>query len=345
MIVEVLFKLVEGRQVSAEEVSSCVDEMANGTATASQIAALLTALRIRGETAELLAAMARVLRARAVKVRTEGKAIDTCGTGGDVIKTVNASTITGLIVAAGGGRVAKHGNRSYTGHTGSADLLEELGVNIDVGPEVVERCIREVGFGFMMAPRYHPSMKGVAVVRREIGIRTAFNLLGPLSNPAETKMHSMGVPSGELIPKMCDALRFLGVERAAVYHGSIGIDEVSPCSPTEVGWLWDGEVRYETLHPSDFGISRTPSDRLVVRDRREAVERAKRLISGELERGDPDVQLTLCNASVALKVVGLSDDLRYGTELAWELLSSGRVLGVLREVVRLTDGDVTRLDP
>ncbi|MDW8041907.1 MAG: anthranilate phosphoribosyltransferase [Nitrososphaerota archaeon] len=344
MIVEVLSKLVEGRPVSADEVGECVTEMADGTATPSQIASFLTALRMRGETAEFLASMARVMRAKAIRVRTDGKAIDTCGTGGDTIKTVNASTITGLIVAAAGGRVAKHGNRSYTGHTGSADLLEEFGVNIDVGPEVVERCIEETGFGFMMAPRYHPSMRGVAAVRREIGIRTAFNLLGPLSNPADTKMHSMGVPSSDLVPKMCVALRLLGVERAAVYHGSIGIDEVSPCSVTEVGMLEDYELRYATLRPQDFGISGTTPERLIVASRREAVERARRLIFGDPSREDPDVQLVLCNASVALRVTELSDDLRYGSELAWTMLSSGKVARVLRDIVRLTGGDNSRIE-
>lgn len=344
MIVEALSKLVEGRPLSVEEVSACVNEMADGTATPSQIAAFLTALRMRGETAEILASMAKVMRARAVRVRTGAKTMDTCGTGGDTIKTVNASTITGLVVAAAGGKVAKHGNRSFTGHTGSADLLEELGVNIDVSPEVVERCIEETGFGFMMAPRYHPSMKAVAAVRREIGIRTAFNLLGPLSNPADTKLHSMGVAAKELVQKMCTALRHLGVERAAVYHGVVGVDEVSPCSPTEVGWLHDNEVAYTTLRPLDFGVAGTKPDELVVASRREALERSRRLVFGEVEREDPDVQLILCNASVALKVAGLSDDLPYGSELAWELLISGKVAKVLRNVVKLTGGDVSRVE-
>ncbi|MEN3047624.1 MAG: anthranilate phosphoribosyltransferase [Candidatus Caldarchaeales archaeon] len=344
MIVEVIARLVEGKSVTAEEVGACVDEMAEGVATPSQVAAFLTAMRMRGESPEHLAAMARVLRRRAVRVKTGGGVIDTCGTGGDSLKTVNASTIAGLVVAAAGGRVAKHGNRSFTGHTGSADLLEELGVNVDVGPEVVERCVEEVGFGFMFAPSYHPSVRTVAAVRKEIGIRTAFNLLGPLSNPADTRAHSMGVPSRNLLPVMAEALRLLGVERAAVFHGLTGIDEVSPCSPTDVCWVLEDGVRYAKVHPEDFGLTGTTPERLSVRSRAEAVRRAERVLLGEADRDDPDVQLVLCNASVALVVAGLSDDLKHGAELAWEALSSGRVERVLREVVRLTGGDGSRLE-
>lgn len=344
MIVEVIAKLVEGRSVGAGEVAACVEEMAEGIATPSQVAAFLTAMRMRGESPKHLAAMARVLRRRAVRVRTDGGAIDTCGTGGDSVKTVNASTIAGLVVAAAGGKVAKHGNRSFTGHTGSADLLEELGVNVDVGPDVVERCVEEAGFGFMFAPRYHPSFKAVAAVRREIGIRTAFNLLGPLSNPADARRHSMGVSSRELVTVMAEALRLLGVERAAVFHGLNGIDEVSPCSPTEVCWVLEDGVRYTKVIPKDFGLIGTTLERLVVSSRAEAVQRAKRVVLGEAARDDPDAQLVLCNASVALVVAGLSDDLGHGAELAWEVLSSGGVERVLKEVVRLTGGDGSRLE-
>lgn len=344
MIVRAIAKLVEGLELTAEEAAACAAEMADGSATPAQAAAFLTALRIRGEGPEVLAAMARVMRERAVRVRAGEDAIDTCGTGGDSLKTLNASTLAGLVVAAAGGRVAKHGNRSYTGHTGSADLLEELGVRIDAEPEVVEMCIESARFGFMLATRYHPSMRNVAGVRREIGIRTAFNLIGPLSNPALVRRQSVGVPSPDLVPRVCSALMRLGLEKAAVYHGLAGIDEVSPCSPTEIAWLEEGVVRRDVLRPEDFGIEPEDPMRLLVGSREEAVSRARRVLSGGVSRDDPDAKLVVCNASVALVVAGLADDLRYGAELAWEVISSGRALSVLREVVRVSGGDPSRLE-
>jgi len=344
VIVQAIAKLVEGYALTPEEVAACASEMADGLATPSQMAAFLTALRIRGESPEVLAAMARVMRERAVRVRAGDGAIDTCGTGGDSLKTVNASTIAALAVAAAGGKVAKHGNRSFTGHTGSADILEELGVNVGVGPEVVERSIESTGFGFMLAPLYHPSMRNVSGVRREIGIRTAFNLVGPLSNPALVSRQTVGVPSPQLVPVVSDALRHLGLEVAAVYHGLIGVDEVSPCSPTEVAWLEQGEVRRAVLKPEDFGMEPADPKRLVVRDREEAVRRTKRLISGDADRDDPDAKLVVCNASVALVVAGIADDLEYGAELSWEVLTSGKLLSVLRQVIGITGGDPSRLE-
>ena len=344
MIVRAIDKLVNGLELTPEEALACAAEMADGVATPAQTAAFLTALRIRGESPEVLAAMAKAMRERAIRVRAGDEAIDTCGTGGDAVKTLNASTLAGIVVAAAGGRVAKHGNRSYTGHTGSADLLEELGVRIDVGPEVVEKCIVSTGFGFMLATVYHPSMRNVSGVRREIGIRTAFNLLGPLTNPAMVRRQAVGVPSADLVLKICRALMHRGHERAAVYHGLAGIDEVSPCSPTEVAWLEEGEVRREVLRPEDFGIERESPERLIVRSREEAVRRAKGVLSGSVKRDDPDVKLVVCNAAVALVVAGLADDLKYGAETAWEVLSSGRALSLTREIVRVTGGDPSRLE-
>ena len=344
MIVQAIAKLVEGHALTPEEAAACVAEMADGQATPFQIAAFLTALRIRGEGPEVLAEMARVMRERSVPVRASDTAIDTCGTGGDALKTVNASTIAALVVAAAGGKVAKHGNRSFTGHTGSADILEELGVRIDVGPELVERSIEATGFGFMLAPIYHPSFRNVAAVRREIGIRTAFNLIGPLSNPARVKRQAVGVPSPQLVPVISEALRRLGIELAVVYHGLVGIDEVSPCSPTEVSWLEQGEIRRAVLNPEDFGIEPAEPDQLAVRSREEAVRRTKRLITGEARRDDPDTKLVICNASVALAVAGIADDLEYGAELAWDALTSGKLLSVLKQVIRVTGGDPSRLE-
>ncbi len=344
MIVKAISKLVEGHPLRPEEAAECVAEMADGQATPAQIAAFLTALRIRGESAEVLAAMAQVMRDRAIPVRAGEGAIDTCGTGGDSLKTVNASTIAALVVAAAGGKVAKHGNRSFTGHTGSADILEELGVRVDAGPEVVERSIEETGFGFMLAPLYHPSMRNVSVVRREIGIRTAFNLIGPLTNPARVRRQAVGVPSPQLVPVISEALRQLGLESAAVYHGLVGIDEVSPCSPTEFAWLEEGEVRRAVLRPDDFGLEPSDPSKLVVRSREEAVRRTKRLISGDVDRDDPDAKLVVCNSSVALVVAGVADDLKYGAELAWDVLRSGRLMSVLRRVVEVTGGDPSKLE-
>lgn len=343
MIIEALNKLVEGETLTPEQAAKCIAAIAEGRVSPAQAAAFLTALRIRGETPEVLAAMAKVMLEKAIPVKVVGDVIDTCGTGGDVVKTVNASTLAALVVAASGGKVAKHGNRSFTGHTGSADLLEELGVRIDVEPSVVARCIESTGFGFIFAPRYHPSMSVVAGVRREMGIRTVFNMLGPLTNPARVSRQSLGVSSSQQLPLMVKTLQLLGVERAAVYHGLEGLDEVSASAPTEVAWLDENRVRMSTVKPEDFGIESVKTGELVVASRWESVQRAKKIIYCEVGRSDPDIRLVLCNASVALWVAGLADDLQYGVELAWEAISSGKVAKVLKHVVEETGGDTDRL--
>lgn len=346
MIVEAIKSLVEEGRISGEAAARCLEEIMEGRATDAQVSAFLTALRLRGETPEVIASMAEVMRrfASRIEVEVDGRLIDTCGTGGDRVKTINVSTASGLIVAACGGRVAKHGNRSFTGYSGSADFLESVGVKIDAGPEVVARCIRELGFGFIFAPRYHPSMKRVAPIRREIAIRTVFNLLGPLTNPAPINSQAMGVFSKDFIGVVAEAMRLLGREEALIYHGEGGLDEVSVFSETEIAWLRDGSIRRIRVRPEDMGLRKVKSEDLLVRSREEAVRRTLEAVSGSKGPRNPYTMLLLANSSAALIAAGLADTLDYGVEQAWETIESGRALETLRRLVRATGGDLGRME-
>jgi len=346
MIIDALKKLIDGLSIADEEAAACLEEIMEARATQAQVAAFLVALRMRGETPGMIASMARVMRRFAIPIHVDvsGRLIDTCGTGGDEVKTVNASTISGLVVAACGGKVAKHGNRSFTGYMGSADLLEELGVRIDCQPEVVRRCVEKLGFGFIYAPLYHPSMRNVAQVRRELGVRTIFNILGPLSNPAPLTGQLLGVFSESYVDLMAEAMRRLGVEDAVICHGLGGLDEVSIFSRTVMAMITSGEIARKMVEPEDFGLERVEMREVVVKSREEALRRAVEVIAGASRRRDPSMMLVLANASVALMVAGLSDDLKYGVEEAWNAIESGKVLCLLRELIRETGGDITRLE-
>src|SRR5438034_397182 len=229
-----------------------------GEATPAQLGALLAALHIRGETPDEVAGFASALRANALRVVVADGAIDVVGTGGDRSNSINISTITALVVAGAGGRVAKHGNRAASSRCGSADVLEALGVKIDLGPDGVAQCVREVGVGFMFAPRFHPAMRHAAAVRGEIGIRTVFNVLGPLANPAGVRRYLLGVPSAALGETIARALVELGSERALVVHGSGGLDEISPSADTRTWEVSNGAVREGHLAPEDLGLRRAP---------------------------------------------------------------------------------------
>ncbi len=346
MIVDAIRSLVEEGRISGEVAARCLEEIMEGRATASQVSAFLTALRIRGEKPEIIASMAEVMRRYATKVdvRVGGRLIDTCGTGGDRIKTINVSTASGLVVAAEGGKVAKHGNRSFTGYSGSADFLESVGVKIDTEPSVVARCIENLGFGFIFAPRYHPSMKQVAPIRREIAIRTVFNLLGPLTNPAPINSQAMGIFSKEFIGVIADAMDLLGREEALIYHGEGGLDEVSIFSETEIAWLRDGSVRRVRVRPEDMGLRRVKPEDLTVKSREEAVRKTLEAISGVRGPRDPYTMLLLANSSAALIAAGIADTLDYGVEQAWETIESGKALETLRRLVHETGGDPEKLE-
>src|SRR5918911_517182 len=265
MITAAIDKLVMGESLNDAEAGESMEEIMSGTATPAQIGAFLVALRMKGETIEEIAGLAQVMRSRAIPVELGdatgsplGRVVDTCGTGGDRAGTFNISTVSALVAAAAGVPVAKHGNRAASSHCGSADLLEALGVRIDLDPDGVARCVDEAGIGFMFAPVFHPSFKYAAVPRRELGIRTVFNILGPLCNPAHAAYQAMGVAEEGLADKMAGVLSRLGVRRALVFHAADGMDELSVTGPSRVIEIADGSRSDYVLEPEELGLAKAP---------------------------------------------------------------------------------------
>jgi anthranilate phosphoribosyltransferase len=308
-----------------------------GSATPAQIGSFLTALRIKGETVEEVAGLARVMRDQALQVSLppdlQDTVVDTCGTGGDAGGTFNVSTAAGLVVAGLGQPVAKHGNRAASSRCGSADVLEALGVRLELGPEQVATCITEVGFGFMYAPAYHPAMRHVGPVRREIGIRTVFNILGPLTNPARVTHQVLGVADARLLPLIGDVLLRLGCRRALVVHSQDGLDELSISAPTEVCEVLGGigELRHYQVSPGDFGLAEHPREAVLGGDAPENAAVMRRILGGE--QSGPLADMIALNAGAALYVTGRVSDLRSGVELARDLLRAGTALQTLDALV------------
>src|ERR1700730_12230803 len=297
MIREAIAHVASGATLTESEAVAVMEEMMTGEATPAQMGAFLTALRLRpgGEAVDEIAGMAKVMRAKAVQVHLSEKqaaqAMDTCGTGGDGAGTFNVSTGAGILVAATGASVAKHGNRSATSRCGSADVLEAMGARIDLGPEQVAQCVQEVGFGFMFAPVYHPAMKHVGPTRREIGIRTVFNILGPLTNPAHTHYQALGVADGSLLRKMGEVLLHLGCQHALIIHGEDGIDECSLGAPTRICEVRKGQELYEhTITPEDVGLTRI-SNRAAIQGGDPAFNAAllKELLTGRINCAASDI--------------------------------------------------------
>jgi anthranilate phosphoribosyltransferase len=339
MIKEAIAQVAAGNVLSERDAAAVMEEIMTGEATPAQLGAFLTALRLRpgGETVEELAGLARVMRAKAVRVtlddETAARAMDTCGTGGDGAGTFNVSTGAGILASAAGAHVAKHGNRSATSRCGSADVLEALGVRIDLGPEAVARCVRQVGFGFMFAPAYHPAMKYVGPTRREIGIRTVFNILGPLTNPAYTHYQALGVADGSLMRRMGEVLLHLGCKRALIIHGEDGIDECSLSAPTRICEVRQGEsLREYTITPEEFGMTRI-ADRKAFEGRDPAYNAAllKELLSGTVD--SPAADMLCLNTGAALLANEQVSSLGEGIRLARATLREGKARRKLDDVV------------
>jgi anthranilate phosphoribosyltransferase len=324
---EALGIVAAGRTLTRAEAEGAMASVMAGEATAAQLAALLAALAVRGETVEEIAGFAFGLRAAAVAVVVADGAIDTCGTGGDRSHSFNISTVAAIVAAAAGARVAKHGNRAASSECGSADVLEALGVKIDLGPESVAACVDEVGVGFMFAPRFHPAMRHAGPVRREIGIRTIFNVLGPLANPAGVKRQLLGVPSAALGERMVHVLRELGAERALVVHSADGLDEISPSGPTRTWELRDGAIREGELGPEDVGLERAPRDSVRGGDSATNAGIARAVLSGSARDGARTA--VLLNAGAACYVAGLAPDTRGGVALAAQAIENGAAAGTL----------------
>lgn len=352
MLKEMIHRLVEGHDLSEGQMIDAMEAIMAGEATHAQVAAFLTALRVKGETVEEIAGAARVMRERATPIRVGRRAdpvvsidrdeinveyetiIDTCGTGGDATNTFNISTTTAFVIAGAGLRVAKHGNRAVSSRCGSADVLEALGVNLDVTPEVVQECIETIGIGFLYAPLLHSAMRHVAPVRREIGIRTIFNVLGPLTNPAGAGLQVLGVYRDELTGPLAAVLGRLGSRRAMVVHGSDGIDEITISGPTHVAELRDGKVREYDIRPEDFGIAPAPLEAIRGGDAAENAEIVRGVLQGE--RG-PRRDVVLLNAAAALAVAGAARDMAEGVRRAGEAIDAGRARRCLERLVELTN--------
>ncbi len=324
----------EGKPLDLAQAKAAFNIMMSGDATPSQMGGFLMALRVRGETVEEITAGAMAMRSKMVTIKAPDHAIDTCGTGGDASGTYNVSTAAALVVAAAGVTVAKHGNRALSSKAGSADVLTALGVNIETPPSVVERAIEEVGIGFMMAPRHHGAMRHVGGTRVELGTRTIFNLLGPLSNPAGTKQQLIGVFARQWVEPLAHVLKELGSNRAWVVHGADGLDEITTTSATHVAELRDGEVTTFEISPEVAGLPFADAAALKGGD----AEHNAAALRGVLE-GKPGAfrDIVLLNAAAALLVAGKADDLRAGVDLAADTISSGAAVTTLQRLITVTN--------
>jgi len=335
VIKEAIAKLVEGQNLTEAEAQSAMNQIMEGEATNAQIGAFLAAMRLKGETVAELVGCARAMRASAVKVVCQqSDLVDTCGTGGDGTGTFNISTLVALVAAGAGLIVAKHGNRSVSSQCGSADVLEALGVNLELGPEEIARCIETVGIGFLFAQRLHPAMKNVALPRRELGIRTIFNVLGPLTNPASASIQLLGVYSPDLTEPLAHVLRTLGTKRALVVHGHDGLDELSTTGINKITRLSDGEISTFELDPASLGLSPATLDDLKGGPVQENVQ----ITMGMLLRGEkgPRRDIVLLNAAAIMVAAGKAADFASGLALANESMDSGQALKKLEQLIRLS---------
>jgi len=330
MIADLVKKAADRQDLSADEAHAAMSEIMTGEATPVQIAAFLVAMRMKGETVDEVTAFARVMRAHALPVTiTRRPVVDTCGTGGDDIKTFNVSTAAAFVAAGAGVVIAKHGNRSVTSKCGSADVLEALGIKFDLPPDKVAQCVDNIGIGFMFAPAYHPAMKHAAPVRRELGLRTVFNALGPLTNPAMADAQVVGVYRPEMTELHARALRNLGSKRAYVVHGAGGLDELSTFGETRVTELRDGDVKTYHVMPEDVGLARARPEEI---QGRTPAENARTLMA--VLEGDKGAarDIVVLNAAAAIAAGGRADTLTEAIPVAEQSLDSGAALGKLNEL-------------
>jgi anthranilate phosphoribosyltransferase len=320
-------ELIERRDLSETDIESVVGEIMSGTATPAQIGAFLTALRMKGERVSELVGAARALRRAGLRVETSLPVVDTCGTGGDFQGTFNISTAAALIAAGAGVVVAKHGNRAMSGSVGGADVLEALGVRIELTPEEAVACLAQAGMAFLFAQAFHPAMRHAAAPRREIGVRTIFNLLGPLSNPAGARRQVLGVFSEEWLEPLAEALARLGSERALIVHGADGLDEITLTGPTHAAELRDGTVRRYRIVPEDLGLQLCDAAALRGGELEANANIIRRILAEEGTR--PQMEIALLNAAAVIYVAGRADNLAAGLKLAREAVRDGSAQRVL----------------
>jgi len=337
MIREALGLLAAGRSLTMEEAAQAMEDIMTGEATPAQFGAFVTALRMKGETVEEIAGLARVMREKAVRVDISEPTVDTCGTGGDARGTFNISTTAAFVVAGAGVKVAKHGNRAMTSKCGSADVLEALGAKVDLGPDGVQYCLEKAGIGFMFAPVFHPAMKYAVGPRREIGIRTVFNILGPLTNPAGAQAQVIGVADRNIAARMAEALRMLGCRHGLVTHGEEGMDEISVCGKSTV-WevAADGITSYR-ITPEEYGLPRAALDDIKGGTAGDNAEIVRNVLKGE--KG-PRRDIVLLNAAAGLVAADACGNLTDGLKLAAEIINGGMAMRKLEEFIEVSQGFV-----
>ncbi|MGA7594446.1 MAG: anthranilate phosphoribosyltransferase [Gallionella sp.] len=333
---QALTRLIELREIFYDEMLSLMRQIMSGEVTQAQIAGILVGLRVKKETVGEISAAAQVMREFAAKVPVSNRThlVDTCGTGGDAAHTFNISTASALVAAAAGARVAKHGGRSVSSTCGSADVLEALGVNLGLTPEQVGQCIDRIGIGFMFAPNFHGAMKYAQPVRRELGVRTIFNVLGPLTNPAGAENQVLGVFHPDLVGIQARVLQRLGSRHVLVVHGEDGMDEISIGGGTYIAELKDDKVTEYTVHPDQFGMTAAPLDRLKVGNINEACEKLSGVLNGEPGAPRDIVQL---NAGAAIYVAGLAGSLQAGVEKADQVIANGAAKAKLDQLIALSN--------
>jgi len=327
--------VIEGQDLGPEEMSDVMQLIMTGQATQAQIGGFLIGLRMKGETVDEIAAAAKVMRELAARVDVTGPhLIDTCGTGGDAAITFNISTASAMVVAAAGGKVAKHGNRSISSKSGSADVLEAAGVNLDLTPEQVAQCVNETGVGFMFAPKHHSAMKHAIGPRKEMGVRTVFNVLGPLTNPAGAPNQVLGVFSDDLVEPLAKVLQKLGSEHVLVVHAEDGMDEISIAAATHVAELKDGEVRDYFITPEQFGFERADISSLAVDSAEQSLATIHNVFDNQ---PGPARDIVALNAGAAIYAAGLSDDLGQGIKVAQDVIADGSARAKLDALVAFSN--------
>jgi anthranilate phosphoribosyltransferase len=335
-ITEYIETLLKGGSLSFEQARNLLDIVFEGEVSEVQIAAFLTAMRIKGATAAELAGFAKSLRLHVVRVKVDvDNLVDTCGTGGGVIKTCNISTAAAIVAAGAGVYVAKHGNRGITSKCGSADVLEELGVKIDAGAGTVAECIKQAHIGFMFAPVFHPAMKYVQPIRKSLGFRTVFNILGPLANPANVQRQVLGVADEKLMETIAEALKLLGTKVAMVVHSN-GMDEISTAGVTKIIKLKEGQIESCEINAEDFGIAPANINDLKVTDAKTSAEVLKKILNGK--EGGARKDIVILNAAAAIIVSGLADDFGTVIKMANASVSNGRALACLEKLIEISNG-------
>lgn len=346
MIKNCIEKLVNQSNLTYEESKLIMKEIMSGKTTNTQIGAFLTALRMKGETSDEITAFTSVMKEFCSRInpQVKGRLVDTCGTGGDKVKTFNISTIAAFVAAGANVFVAKHGNRSVTSKCGSADVLERLGLNLNIEPEKTEKAIEEVGIGFMFAPKFHPAMKYAIGPRRELGIRTVFNVLGPLTNPAGANAQLLGVYNKKLTEPLAYSLKKLGCDEAMIVHGLDGLDEISTVGKTIVSWLRKEKVVTKEMSPRDFGVNKAKIIDIRGASVDESAEIAFKILKGYSSSDNPKRGIVQVNAAAAIIVAGMAEDFVYGLELANESIESGNAYKKLKELIKFSQGDNSKLE-